>query len=201
MSCAALALAGCSTNTVVFTTATRLGVEINSTEPGQQGAHVGYERFEGAIMPMVATDKEQAESRLDEAYPIYSRHYFHIGSLKPKFLGGEGRGIVVIQAFATGAQSTTQTVRTSIDNQFAQMRFAVPNMEAQQVGSALLQGIDRVTDTSVQTLIIEKTAEAFPKSPKPTNIIDVKRIISTAMRTGQKMELMTLNKSIGNELK
>jgi len=111
-------LSGCASNTVVMTTATRIGLDINASEPGLQGAHFGYDRFEGVIMPIVSTNKQGETIYLGDAYPIYSRHYVHVGSLILDFTTNTNAGVKVVQSLATGKAAKMPAVRTAVSNQF-----------------------------------------------------------------------------------
>ncbi|MFM8419388.1 MAG: hypothetical protein ACKOEQ_04590, partial [Verrucomicrobiota bacterium] len=118
----AMLMAGCASNVVILSTATRTGVEINATEAAQQGAHVGIERFEGVIMPIVATNKTGETIFLAEAYPIYSRYYFHSGGLVAKLTGKDDRGLILKQSFATGRAATNKLVRSEVDRDFKRLK-------------------------------------------------------------------------------
>lgn len=111
-------LSGCASNTVVMTTATRIGLDINASEPGLQGAHFGYDRFEGVIMPIVSTDKAGQTTYLGDAYPIYSRHHVHVGSFLLDLIGNEDAGVRVVQSLATGEAAKSPAVRKNVSNQF-----------------------------------------------------------------------------------
>ena len=115
-------LAGCASNTVVMTTATRVGLDINASEPGLQGAHFGYDRFEGVIMPIGTTDKQGQTIYLGDAYPIYSKHYVHVGSFLLDFIGNEDAGVKVVQTLATGKAAKIPAVRTKVSNDFKTLR-------------------------------------------------------------------------------
>lgn len=198
---AAILIDGCASNAVVLSTATRTGVEINATEAGQQGAHIGFDRFEGVIMPIVSTNEAGQTIYLKQAYPIYSKYYFHSGGLVPTLFGGDDAGLVIKQSFATGIAATQQKVRERVDADFLVIKGVVPDLEVQETGSALLQTVDRISDPNLQASIIDKAAKAFPGSAKPTSMADVKGLLSTAMRKGQKKEMESFAKAIGFTLK
>ena len=48
--CLTTMLSAC-TNAVLFTTASIIGIEMNTAENGQQSLKFGYHRFEGVVMP------------------------------------------------------------------------------------------------------------------------------------------------------
>ena len=94
---------GCAKDAVVFSTSTRLGIELNTTEAGQQGVRIGYKRSEGVTMPQ---RKEDGTVR-EEAYPVFAAFRFDTGSV---LLAGLG-ATKIDQRFATGeaADSATKT--------------------------------------------------------------------------------------------
>lgn len=98
---ASLCLSGCAKDAVIFSTSTRLGIELNTTEGGQQGVRIGYKRSEGVTMPQ---RKEDGTLR-DEAYPVFAAFRFDTGSV---LLAGLGT-TEIDQRFATGDAANAAT--------------------------------------------------------------------------------------------
>jgi hypothetical protein len=105
---------GCARDAIVFGTSTRFGIELNTTEAGQQGARVGYKRAEGVTMPTryreVTTTpdggKKKGDWKLrDKAFPVFAAFRFDTGSL---LLAGLGT-TEVEQRFATGQAAVSAT--------------------------------------------------------------------------------------------
>ena len=96
-----LGTTGCISNAVVFSTSTRLGIEISAAEGGQQHALIGYKRFEGVTMPM----REDQGELISEAYSIYAFYKLETGSL----LLPDLKPIQVDQRFAMGEAALAAT--------------------------------------------------------------------------------------------
>ena len=86
---------GCMKDAVVFGTSTRFGIELNTTEPGQQGIRVGYKRAEGVTMPT----RDESGNLHEETFSTLSAFRFSTGNLLLAALGLTE----VEQYFATGA--------------------------------------------------------------------------------------------------
>jgi hypothetical protein len=102
----AVVLSGCMTNAVVFKTATRFAIEIQTTEE-QPGVKVGYQRFEGVTMPL-RTPRTDANGRtiegggelLPEAYPVLAGFMQSSSGFWPS--PTRPIGTTIKQVFATG---------------------------------------------------------------------------------------------------
>jgi hypothetical protein len=88
-------------NSVLFTTSTMLGVELNALEGGEQSVKVGYQRAEGVMMPVRKKDGKIME----EAYPVISLYDMDTGSLLLRALTTTR----VKQVFATGRAAVKPT--------------------------------------------------------------------------------------------
>ena len=120
---AALALLcaiGCA-NTVVVSTSTMIGVEINAADAGEQTAKVGYQRAEGVVMPI---RKSKANVRCGEssiipnAYPVISVFELKTGSL---LLAGLGP-LRLNSVFATGRAAVADNEPSSVVNSFSALK-------------------------------------------------------------------------------
>lgn len=184
----ALLMAGCASNVVILSTATRTGVEINATEAAQQGAHVGIERFEGVIMPIVATNKTGETIYLAEAYPIYSRYYFHSGGLLAKLAGKDDRGLILKQSFATGTAAKDAKVRTKVDDEYKRLKAHLPEPEALDGGTALSNLIEMIAseDPTFTSRVIEEVQKALNPQPPVTNLNQAQTAVASAVLAGKK---------------
>jgi hypothetical protein len=108
---------GCANNAVVFTTMTRTGVEINAAEGGQQSAHVGFDRFEGVLMPLVFTNSQGQAETLKQAYPVYAEYEFASGGLTPAS-ATNGGALILRQVFATGKAATKGNTQKNVEKDF-----------------------------------------------------------------------------------
>ena len=115
LAAAGVAFSGCASNSVAFVTTTTTGVEINAVEGGQQSAKVGFERFEGVVMPMVTKNNEKETVYLTDAYPIYAEYEFHSGGLTTT---GENAGLIIRQVFAIGRAAAEEDVRNKAHSDF-----------------------------------------------------------------------------------
>ncbi len=87
---AALALAGCRSDHLIFTTTTKVGVELSATDGVPTSAVLGYKRFEGAIVPV---EDPQSGAQADEAASVFAAI-----DMDNRWLGG----LDLFQVFATG---------------------------------------------------------------------------------------------------
>lgn len=184
----ALLMAGCASNVVILSTATRTGVEINATEAAQQGAHVGIERFEGVIMPIVASDNTGQYAHLKEAYPIYSWYYFHSGSLAEKLASKDTRGLILKQSFATGQAATTEAVRNKINDDRRKMLPHVTDPEAFHGGTKLIKLINRIAgqNPTLESQVISSVQSALKPQATVRNLTDAQNAIRSASLGGNK---------------
>lgn len=105
----ALSLPSCQ-NAIVFTTSTQTGIELNAGEGGRETVKVGYDRFEGVIMPL----RKKNGQIIDEAYPIYSRYEFKTGPL----LLSAVTTTHVSHVFATGEAALQTNAHRTVDRVF-----------------------------------------------------------------------------------
>lgn len=82
------------TKSLIFATGTMVGIDVKTVEGGQQTANVGYERIEGAVMPVRKSDGELRQ----EAYSTLSIFDMDTGSL----FTGAFTTTQIRQVFATG---------------------------------------------------------------------------------------------------
>lgn len=100
--CLTTMLSAC-TNAVLFTTASIIGIEMNTAENGQQSLKFGYHRFEGVVMPHTLPDGGVP----GEAYAVRSIFQMDTGPfLLPALQADVQRGVTITQVFATGAAAT-----------------------------------------------------------------------------------------------
>lgn len=81
---------GCSSNRLIFTTYTKLGIDVSASNGTTTGAMLGYKRFEGALIPV---DPAKATGEAGD-----------IGSVLAvlDFDNGWFQGMKLFQIFATG---------------------------------------------------------------------------------------------------
>lgn len=108
---------GCANNAVLFTTMTRTGVEISAVDGGKQSAHVGFERFEGVVMPTVYTNTSGETVTLKQAYPVYAEYEYATGGLTPASATNDS-ALILRQVFATGRAATNQSVQRKAQQDF-----------------------------------------------------------------------------------
>jgi hypothetical protein len=195
----ALLMAGCASNAVVLSTATRNGVEINTTEAGQQGAHVGFERFEGVIMPIVGTNQNGKTIYLNEAYPIYSKYYFHSGGLLAKLASKDDRGLILKQAFATGRAATNESVRTQVDKDFNRLKAHVGDLAAFDQRNKLLDLIYKVANTRTPFEEQVRTAvkEVFGDQMQADSLEGASAAVKAATGPADKAKIELVIKKLG----
>jgi hypothetical protein len=102
---------GCA-NTVLFSTWTTTGIEINGAE-GTQSAKLGYERFEGVVMPDRTRHVVDDGDGVD-AYPVASRYRLKSGSVSLASLGS----VKIYHVFASGEAAVQEGVQRSLENDF-----------------------------------------------------------------------------------
>lgn len=100
--CAATLATLSACNTVVFTTASTVGLEVNALESASQSVKVGYHRFEGVVMPHNPED-----GAADKTYSVRSMFEMRIGRFLFPAPGPERRGVTIEQVFATGKAATS----------------------------------------------------------------------------------------------
>lgn len=196
---AALLLGGCASNAVVLSTATRTGVEINTTEAAQQGAHVGIERFEGVIMPIVATNKNGETIYLNEAYPIYSKYYFHSGGLLAKLASKDDRGLILKQAFATGRAATNKSVRTQVDEDFERLKAHVGDLKAYDQRVMLLDLIEKVANptTPFERQVRTAVRDVFGERMQADSLDGAAAVVRAATAPADKAKIELVIKNLG----
>lgn len=114
---AGLLAGGCANRAVIFATTTRTAVEISAAEGGQQGVHVGFDRFEGVMMPLVHTNHGGQTVTLAQAYPVYAEYEYATGGLTPAS-ATNGSALVLRQVFATGRAATNVAVQRQVSADF-----------------------------------------------------------------------------------
>ena len=191
-------MAGCASNVVILSTATRTGVEINATEAAQQGAHVGIERFEGVIMPIVATNKTGETIYLAEAYPIYSRYYFHSGGLVAKLSGKDDRGLILKQSFATGQAATMDDVRAKVNSDYIELMSNVKDVEAFQQTLKLTQLLEKMANTNftLESQILRTIQANLSPSAAVTNLDQAHDLVRNAGLAGNKEAIIRILKDL-----
>ena len=83
-------LPGCQSNRLVFTTYTKVGIDLSATNTSASGLMLGYKRFEGALVPV---DMAKATGADTDLMPVFA-------ALDMK--NGWFQGIRLVQLFATG---------------------------------------------------------------------------------------------------
>lgn len=116
---AALLFTGCKgPSAVVFVTTTGINVEASTADGTETTARVGYNRFEGVIMP----GRNPDGSPRKKAYPVLSKMDFSSGSLfLPAFSmtsTGATAPMRLNQVFATGKAATGPGSAESVKNDF-----------------------------------------------------------------------------------
>ena len=195
---ASLALAGCANNAVVFSTATRTGVEINAAEGGQQGAHVGFERFEGVMMPAVYTNKTGDEVPLKQAYPVYAEYEFQSGGLTAAGTTNSDGGLIIRQAFATGKAATNSGVQQKIRDDFKALGGSLIDTETLDHGRKLIGLINNLGPGSgFSGRVINKINERLPSENPATNLDQAKTKVQRAANQRRTSELAQILKDLG----
>jgi hypothetical protein len=93
-----LPLATACQNSILFTTSNLTGLELNTVEGGQQTAKLGYQRFEGVVMPMRTRELADGTVIYEEAYSVLAAT-----SMQSKgFLTSTLSNVRITQVFATG---------------------------------------------------------------------------------------------------
>lgn len=88
---AVVLVSGCQSNQLIFTTYTKVGVNITATGEIPNNLTFGYKRFEGAIIPV---DPSKAANGNPEMPSVYAAI-----AVTNKW----GKGLHIYQKFATGA--------------------------------------------------------------------------------------------------
>jgi len=97
---AALAsVSGCKSNHLIFTTYTKVGLDVSTTDGQPTSALFGYKRFEGAIIPV---DVDEQEMVGDPEIPKDARSVYAAIDLENSWL----QGLKIYQVFATGEAAT-----------------------------------------------------------------------------------------------
>jgi hypothetical protein len=81
---------GCAARNLVFTTYTKVGLDVSATSNEPPNGVFGYKRFEGTIIPF---DAESAVDEKEDVASVYSAI-----DLKNEWFGG----LAIFQVFATG---------------------------------------------------------------------------------------------------
>ncbi|HTI69325.1 MAG TPA: hypothetical protein VMF06_05140 [Candidatus Limnocylindria bacterium] len=133
-----LLTAGCANDAVVFTTATRTGLDINAADAGQQGVHFGHERFEGVIMPAVHQVSSNEVVYLKQAYPVYAEYEFRSGSLRlADGTSSTNEGLILHQVFATGRAAGIPEVQEKARSDFSLIGGKLLDGPTVQAGQSL----------------------------------------------------------------
>lgn len=111
---ALLLLTACKApNSVVFVTTTGINVEASTAAGTESTAHVGFNRFEGVIMP----GRYSNGTPRTNAYPVISRMDFTSGSVFLPAMSltnvGGGAPLRIHQVFATGRAATPSSVKAT----------------------------------------------------------------------------------------
>ena len=123
ISLAALLAAGCKgPDAVIIVTTTGVNVEASALEGAQSTAHVGFNRFEGVIMP----GRNGDGSARNQAYPVISKMDFSTGPLLVNSLlnpttGKAAPGLRINQVLATGKAATKTNSAQSLNSDFEKM--------------------------------------------------------------------------------
>lgn len=88
-------------NTVVFTTASTVGIEVNALESASQTVKVGYHRFEGVVMP-----HDPEDGATNKTYSVRSIFEMRVGPFLVPAFGDQKRGVAIEQVFATGSAAS-----------------------------------------------------------------------------------------------
>lgn len=146
----ALFTTGCMTNAVTFSTATRFGIEIATTDQSP-GAKVGYQRFEGTTMPF---RHEEDGTMLAEAYPLVAGFGYSTGGLIP-VISTQPMGTRIRQVFATGEAAKETTAPAVV--------LSALNAEAARVGIAPKEPRELAGQilATLRSVPAERQADAF----------------------------------------
>ena len=115
---ALVVLTGCKTDHLVFTTYTKVGVEVAAVDVQPSHATLGYKRFEGAIIPVDVGRKgdddapKTSEDMKKKVASVYAEMDVENGWFK---------GIDISQVFATGKAATTY-----IETEFEKIELPEP---------------------------------------------------------------------------
>ena len=85
-----MAITGCKSNDLVFTTYTKVGLHITAVDSTPTSLIFGYKRFEGAIIPV---DRDKATGKPEDVGSVYAAMAITNAWLK---------GLSIQQSFATG---------------------------------------------------------------------------------------------------
>jgi len=155
-----LASTACMKDTVAFHTATRLAIEIQTSEE-QPGVNVGYRRLEGVTMPLRVspdgadgTKDGKGNALVPDAYPVLAGFMTSSSGLWPN--GARPLGTRIKQVFATGRAAkqlnAPAAVISALDAKAAPL-VGMPSREGSRLGRELLKALDEVPD--------ERQAAAF----------------------------------------
>jgi hypothetical protein len=157
----------CMTNAVVFKTATRFAVEIQTTEE-QPGVKVGYQRFEGVTMPLRTPTRDEAGNPIEgggellpEAYPVLAGFMQSSSGFWPS--PERPLGTTIKQVFATGEAA-------GLDGAPAAVLSALDLSVAPKEGMPSKQG----SDSARQLLELLRRVE-------PRNQLEAWRILSSEL--------------------
>jgi len=96
-----LGLCACASDSLIFTTYTKVGLDISATNQVPTQANFGYKRFEGAIIPVDIENSTAVESTADEEskLPSDAKSVYAEVFVKNSWV----QGLTIKQRFATGA--------------------------------------------------------------------------------------------------
>ncbi len=134
----AAASMGCA-RAVVFATGTRVGIELNAVENGQQTVMVGYKRSEGVFMPVREEDDEAPRKT---AFSTLSASNFETGTL---LLAGLG-STKVKSVFATGAAASEYNAPKSVSKALHAMYSEILSPEVDWLNSELRASLAAMPD-------------------------------------------------------
>ena len=146
---ATLLATGCKgPDAVILVTTTGINVEASAAEGTQSTAHVGFNRFEGVIMP----GRGPSGSARNQAYPVLSKMDFSSGSLfLPSFLNPSTNaappGVRLNQVFATGRAATNAKSVKSLNDDFDNLSDSLAQHRLNQAAAHKF-----VTDTDADKL-------------------------------------------------
>jgi hypothetical protein len=182
VACSFLAPSGCS-NTLLFTTGTQLGIEVNAAEGGQQTAKVGYQRFEGTVMPIRKRDGTIAE----EVYPVLAVYSLETGTL---LLGGLTT-TKIRQVFATGKAAVQPRAAEAVERAFRSLEGELIPEATLAPADELLALVDKTPDEKLAAVLGALREELVdPGEPAPASKAEAKaKIGDVALKAGSDARL------------
>jgi len=163
--CGTVFLAGGCSNSILFTTSSMVGIELNALEGNSQSIKLGYQRVEGVLMPVNKDGSDNGDIR-DNAYSVLSVMDMDTGTL----LLGNLQTTTIRQVFATG--NAAANAYGTVAKSFAALQGEATLIEgdhsfAYATLSRIYSAMDNRSETDQKAKQLVQKLNAFGRSVLP----------------------------------